>query len=264
MSAPAARVSLASLGQVAVTVTHEINNPIAYVTANLSFVHDALKQLSPTVPIAAPDLEELRGVIEECRAGLARIKQIVSDVKGLSHQTEGRAPVDIQSLLQSTARIANPALREHARLVIDLQEVPAVIGNASQLGQVVLNLLVNAAQAIPAGNPSKNQVKLSASATKDRIRIAVQDSGSGMPPEVRARLFEPFFTTKPSGVGTGLGLPVCKSIVTAHGGSIQIESTVGRGSTFTIELPLAEPEAPASTDTARPSSFPRLRLAETL
>jgi CheY-like chemotaxis protein len=131
-----------------------------------------------------------------------------------------------------------------------------VRGDAARLGQLFLNLIVNAAQAIPEGRPDENEVCISASVARDgRVAIAVSDTGSGIPPDVLGRIFDPFFTTKPNGVGTGLGLAICQSIAAAHAGEIQVESEVGRGSTFRVLLPVgASPASPAD-----PPSAPRER-----
>jgi len=131
-------------------------------------------------------------------------------------------------------------IRHRARLVRDYgADVPCIFGNEGRLGQVVLNLLVNAAQALPEGAQEANQITLRTFRKGDRVVISVRDSGAGISAENRARLFEPFFTTKPVGVGTGLGLYICRQIVESMGGTISVESVPGNGATFSVELPIA-------------------------
>jgi signal transduction histidine kinase len=130
-------------------------------------------------------------------------------------------------------------VRHRARLVMQSEGIPLVRGNAARLCQVFLNLLINAAHAIPAGQVERHEIKLVARAQEDsRVVVEVSDSGCGIPPENLERIFRPFFTTKPVGVGSGLGLSVCQRIITAHGGDISVDSVVGRGTTFRIVLPL--------------------------
>jgi CheY-like chemotaxis protein len=118
------------------------------------------------------------------------------------------------------------------------QAVPVIVGNAGRLGQVFVNLLVNAAQAITDGSADRNEVRVGLVNEGDRVKITVEDTGSGMPPEVQRRIFDPFFTTKPIGVGSGLGLAICHGIISGHGGEIQVESEEGKGTTFTVWLPV--------------------------
>jgi CheY-like chemotaxis protein len=147
-------------------------------------------------------------------------------------------------------------IRHRARLVRDYgEDVPRIFGNEGRLGQVVLNLLVNAAQALPEGAAEANQITLRTFRKGDRVVVAVRDSGAGIAPEHRARLFEPFFTTKPVGVGTGLGLYICRQIVESMGGTISVESIPGGGATFAVALPIAAcgAQAPVVVDTPVPA-----------
>jgi len=132
-------------------------------------------------------------------------------------------------------------IRHRARLVKDYGDLPPVRANESRLGQVFLNLLVNAAQAIPEGAADRNEIRIvTRSVPPGRVTIEVRDSGGGIPPEVLGRIFDPFFTTKPSGVGTGLGLSICHSIVTALDGEISVDTAAERGTTFRVTLPIAD------------------------
>lgn len=186
------------------------------------------------------------------------MRDIVRDLKLFSRADEDdRIAVDVERVLESSQRMAWNEIRHRARLVKDFAPVPPDFANESRLGQVFLNLIVNAAQAIPEGRAESNRIRIGTSlGPGGRVVVEVTDTGSGMPPDVLKRLFAPFFTTKPVGVGTGLGLSICHRIVTALGGEIRAESTLGQGSTFRVFLPPADlaksstptpPTAPART-----------------
>jgi signal transduction histidine kinase len=228
---------LASLGTLAAGVAHEINNPLAYVLTNLEF---ALSRLAES---GAPkeDLEALA----EARDGAARVRDVVRGLRAFSRPGAGRrGPADAGAELEAALRLASNDIRRRARLETSLQPVPRVVSGDHELGQVFLNLLLNAAQAIPEGRAGENVVRVEAGTdSAGWARISVQDSGVGIPPEVQRRIFEPFFTTKPLGTGTGLGLAIAHSIVVAAGGRIEVESEAGRGATFRVLLPPAPPEA---------------------
>jgi signal transduction histidine kinase len=231
---------LASVGRLAAGVGHEINNPLAYILSNLRYIQDELQQLE-----ASPSPEarqELLEAISEAREGADRVRLIVRDLKTLSRPDDvSLGPVDLVTVLRSAARMAAHEIRGRARLVEELGEVPPVHGNALRLGQVFLNLLLNAAHAITPGRAEENEIRVVARpGDAGLVIVEVRDTGCGIPPENLQRIFEPFFTTKPEGVGTGLGLAVCRSILSSLGGSIHVESQPGRGTTFLITLRLAE------------------------
>jgi CheY-like chemotaxis protein len=174
--------------------------------------------------------------------------------------------VDVVPVLRSALGVAANALRHRAQVEVALAPVPPVLASEHRLGQVFLNLLVNAAQAIPDGHPAGNRVRVVADAADDgRVRVEISDTGSGIPPEILPRIFDPFFTTKPVGVGTGLGLAICHGIVTALGGGIEVESEVGEGATFRVTLPIAReavaprPVGPSRTAPLAPDA-PRARI----
>ncbi|HSB21170.1 MAG TPA: ATP-binding protein [Anaeromyxobacteraceae bacterium] len=235
---------LASLGTLAAGVAHEINNPLAYVLTNLEF---ALSRLAES---GAPkeDLEALA----EARDGAARVRDVVRGLRAFSRPGAGRrGPADAGAELQTALRLASNDIRRRARLETSLQPVPRVVSGEHELGQVFLNLLLNAAQAIPEGHAGENVVRVeSGTDAAGWARIVVQDSGVGIPPEVQRRIFEPFFTTKPLGTGTGLGLAIAHSVVVAAGGRIEVESEVGKGATFRVLLP------PAPVQAAEPETAP--------
>jgi PAS domain S-box-containing protein len=267
---------MASMGSLAAVVAHEINNPLAYVVSNLSFSLDELGNLlaagagqtqaqpqaeQRTVPKAV--LDEAYRALQEAKDGAERVRRIVRDLKTFSRiDDQERGPVDVVKILESSINLARYEIRHRATLVTDLREVPLVDGSEHRLGQVFLNLLINAAQAIPEGHPEENEIRAVARQQEDgRVAIEISDTGSGIAPDAIGRIFDPFFTTKPAGVGTGLGLSICHGIVGALHGELLVESELGKGSTFRVILPPspqspAEPEPPAHP----PEDVPRGRI----
>jgi CheY-like chemotaxis protein/two-component sensor histidine kinase len=184
----------------------------------------------------------------EIAVSAQRIARIVADLSGFARPVARTANcADVRRSLAWAVRTTSHELRQRARVVTDVAEVPAVALDETRLGQVLVNLLVNAAHAIAEGAPERNTVTVSGrlGASGCEVVIEVRDTGSGMPASVRERVFEPFFTTKPVGEGTGLGLSVCHGIVRSAGGTLEVESTVGVGSVFRLSLPVAEPSAPS-------------------
>jgi CheY-like chemotaxis protein/two-component sensor histidine kinase len=236
---------MATVGTLAAGVAHEINNPLAYLTAALDFLHDELGAIEQKLPSAA--LGEAKQVLAEAREGAGRVKHVVRDLKTFSRaEEERRARVDLQPVIESSINMAFNEIKYRARLVKDYGATPPVFANEARLGQVFLNLLVNAAQAIPEGHAPENEIRV-VTRTDDEGRavVEVRDTGSGIPAEIVGRIFDPFFTTKPIGVGTGLGLSITRSIVTALGGRIMVESEVGKGTVFRVTLPAAPPQVDA-------------------
>jgi PAS domain S-box-containing protein len=233
---------LASVGRLAATVGHEINNPLAFVLANLEM---SLERLAAGV-VDAERAADIAEMLREAREGADRVRTIVRDLKVFSRgESEERTSVDPRRVLDSCVSMARGEIRHRARLEKRYGVTPAVRANESRLGQVLLNLLVNAAHAIPEDALDDNLITVATGTDPlGRVVIEVSDTGTGMSDEVRRHIFEPFFTTKPGGVGTGLGLSICQSIVTALGGEITVESALGRGSTFRVSLPPAPDSEP--------------------
>ncbi len=231
---------MAAMGMLAAGVAHEINNPLASVIANLELAAPITQQLkSPTGDGGRQ--AELAEHLQDARESAERVRSIVQDLKLFSRaQEDKRERVDVRRALDSSIRMAWNEIRHRAKLVREYGEVPAIDANESRLCQVFLNLLINAAQAIPEGQADRNEIRVSALARDQRVVVEVCDTGSGMSQEVLQRLFTPFFTTKPIGVGTGLGLSICHRIVSALGGEISVQSQVGAGSAFKIALPFAK------------------------
>ena len=240
---------LASLGTLAASVAHEVNNPLTYFFLNLHRLDEGL-------PASDADLRE---ALEQLGEGAERIRSVVSDLSTLSSPEESQnASVDINTVLESSLRMATNELRHRARVERALAAAPKVWGSASRLGQVFLNLIVNAAQSIPHGNAENNVVRISTRREPGSVIVEVEDTGAGIPPELRERVFEPFATSKGPHQGRGLGLYICKDIVASMGGTIGIES-LPRGTRFRVTLPesahaeLASPASAvvAATDPAR-------------
>ena len=226
---------MVSVGTLAAGVAHEINNPLAYVIANLAF---AIESLHAVQEVKA---RETVDALREAQQGAERVRHIVRDLKAFSRTDDAPAgPVDVHQVVDASINLAWNEIRHRARLVKDYQlDLPRALGSEARLGQIFLNLIVNAAQAIPEGDAERNEIRISTSTAGGNLTIAVKDTGSGIQPENLPRLFDPFFTTKPMGVGTGLGLFICQGIVRSLGGDLTVTSAVGKGSTFSVILPVA-------------------------
>ncbi len=226
---------MASIGMLAAGVAHEINNPLAAVIANLDL---AIAELADFQESAA--LEEVNEMLDDARTAADRVKHIVRDLKIFSRHEETKdSAVDVHQMLDSTLRMAWNEIKHRARLVKEYGDsIPPVRGSESRLGQVFLNLIVNAAQAIPEGNTSKHQIRISTRVDGPKVVIDIADSGTGMSVDTVRHLFTPFFTTKAQGVGTGLGLSISHRIVTDIGGELRIDSELGRGTTVHVILPI--------------------------
>jgi signal transduction histidine kinase/CheY-like chemotaxis protein len=246
---------LAALGTLAAGTAHEINNPLAYVIGNAEVLADAIDEATAGGAPLPPALAEAPALLHDMLDGAHRVRTIVRDLVAFAREPRvERGPADLERVLAFALAMANHQLRHRAQVVVELPALPAVHGDPSQLGQVFLNLLVNAAQAIPDGSAAGNQVKvagrLEAAPPGDAppmVVVEITDTGRGIDPATRDRLFDPFFTTKPPGQGTGLGLSICHGIVTALGGTIAIDGVPGRGTTVVVRLPAAAgPAVPAA------------------
>jgi PAS domain S-box-containing protein len=232
---------LASVGMLAAGVAHEINNPLSYLMGALDFLDEQAR--SAGVLGEVPDATR---ALAEAREGAQRVRQVVRDLRALSGtREERRARVALPPIVDSAIRMAASETQPRARVVREFGEAPAVVADEARLGQVVLNLLVNAAHAIPEGAAEANEIRIVIGTdASGRALLEVRDTGSGIAPEAAARIFDPFFSTKPRGVGTGLGLAICRSIVVALGGEISAEPRAGGGTTLRVVLPPAPAEAP--------------------
>jgi signal transduction histidine kinase len=272
---------MASLGTLAAGIAHEINNPLTYVIANLELIEEELPRLiqeyatavqrtpssrppadrtsdRPTSSVVAR-LNEITARLRDALDGSERIRGIVLNVKTFSRASDDhRTYVDVRSVLDSSIKVVTSEIRQRARLVREYEHVPLVLANPGQLGQVFLNLLLNAAHSIEVEDPESNVIRVATKRSPSGdIVIEVSDTGKGIPAEAQPRIFDPFFTTKPIGVGTGLGLSVCHGIVRSLGGTITVESETSRGSTFRVVLPAA-PERTLTTPLPTPALIPQV------
>ncbi|MBW2107515.1 MAG: response regulator [Deltaproteobacteria bacterium] len=262
---------MASVGQLAAGVAHEINNPTGYISSNLKTladyeddirkVLDAYHQLVETLrkipadsrPAALTEqldrvaalekeldiafvMDDLRDLTRECQDGTERIKKIILDLKDFAHPGNDKIQeADINKGIESTLNVVWNELKYKATVTKNLGDLPPVKCLPQQLNQVFMNLLVNAAQAIK----EKGEIAITTQAVNGYVEIKISDTGCGIPPENLNKVFDPFFTTKEVGSGTGLGLNVSYNIIKKHNGSIAVESQVGKGTTFTIRLPVS-------------------------
>lgn len=229
---------MASIGTLAAGVAHEVNNPLSYMKANADMMAEEIAEMSGVSPSSR--LRDLAERVAEIREGTRRIHHIVKGLKAFSRASAKKTEnIDLSRILDMAVRLASHELRHRAELVCDFAtDTPVVMGDESQLVQVAVNLIVNAAQAIPDGHRAHNVVTLSCGRTADgKAFFMVADTGKGMAPETLRQAFTPFFTTKAQDVGTGLGLAISHGIITSHGGTIAADSKEGEGTTIRVELP---------------------------
>jgi two-component system, cell cycle sensor histidine kinase and response regulator CckA len=246
---------LASLGTMAAGVAHEVNNPLAVVVANASYALEELRN---------QDSERLAGAIEaltELESAASRIAAIVSGLQAFSRPaqpigTDADVGVAVEWAIRSTAH----EYRDLASVVVHVVAIPRVKLDETRLGQILVNLMMNAAHAIAPGHYAESSVTIGARVADDKVVIEVRDTGSGMTPEVLKRVFEPFYTTKGASVGAGLGLAICHGIVASAGGRLEVESTLGEGSMFRVTLPIAVRGASAPAFSAEATTQHRGRI----
>jgi PAS domain S-box-containing protein len=236
---------LASLGVLAASVAHEINNPLACALGGLESVSAALDDQTN------PRLNEALDVMGE---GMDRVRRIVRDLRTLGQSDDARVTaVDPNAALESTLTLVAKRLAGRARVERDYQDVPPVCANPARLGQVLLNIVLNAIDAIPEGAPADNVVRLATGhGAEGCVFLEISDSGPGIPADVLGHIFDPFFTTKAAGQGTGLGLTICQRIVNELGGKISATSALGGGTTLRVVLPVAEGSIPSDSVSVLP------------
>jgi PAS domain S-box-containing protein len=224
---------LASIGMLAAAVAHEINNPLTYANLCLQLLHREL----PSLPLG-DQRERILEHVANATHGVERVATIVRDLRAFSRPDDGElGRVDVIASLEQAIKLVGNDVRHRARIVREYEDPPPVKANASRLEQVFVNVLINAAQAIGAGSPSQHEIRVAVRNEAADVVIEISDTGPGIAPELRERVFEPFFSTKEIGVGTGLGLAVCRSIVEQFGGKILAEAAA-RGTRMTIRLPI--------------------------
>jgi PAS domain S-box-containing protein len=242
---------MSAIGTLAASVAHEINNPLAAMVGNLQLaLADA--QTVDGGGLEPARVKDLGDELADSVVCAGRIAEIVRDLRVFARAQEAvSGPVDVQEVVESALRLARNELHHRAQVTRDWRPVPMVRGSAARLGQVFLNVIVNAAQSIEAGRAETNRVTVRTRELEPgQVAVEIQDTGCGMVPETLRRAFEPFFSTKAPGTGTGLGLPISRKLLDEMGGRIEIESTPGKGTLTRVVLPAARdevaPPAPAS------------------
>ncbi len=252
---------MASLGQLAAGVAHEINNPIGFVISNVSTLaeyNEALHEFAEhtinylnapndnvkqkILDIAKKEdilfiVDDISTIVNDAQEGLGRVKDIVANLKQFARTDEEQSEAfDLNENIENTIKVAWNELKYKVNLVKDFKaDLPLVFGHPGKINQVILNMLVNAAQAIE----GEGEIKLRTQAVDKYVRLDIEDNGCGMSDEVKAKIFDPFFTTKPVNVGTGLGLSISYGIIEEQGGRIEVVSEIGEGTCFKIYLPVA-------------------------
>jgi two-component system NtrC family sensor kinase len=274
---------MASIGQLAAGVAHEINNPIGFISSNLNSLADYSVMLGKALTAlrtllqdcltdgspAADRVQSVRQLCEECDVdyitadlhklveesmeGTRRVRQIVADLRDFSHMdSPDVAEEDVNKLLDKTINVAWNELKYKAEVTKEYGAIPAIRCYGGKLGQVFVNLLVNAAQAIK----ERGRITVRTGLAGDHVWVEIEDTGCGIPPEAAGRVFEPFYTTKEVGKGTGMGLHIAYKIIEAHGGKISLRSKVGEGTVFRVELPVAGPSGTPDQETQHEPTAP--------
>lgn len=265
---------MASVGQLTAGIAHEINNPLAFVSSNLNRIQEYFadivellaqwRQLGEVLSADPKAAGELKGIkayaeqidlpflladfprmMESIHEGVERIKKIVEGLRGFAHMSQDEAiPAQLNTAIDDTLLIVWNELKYKAEVKKHLEDVPPVTCNLGEIKQVIVNLLVNAAHAIA----ERGVITISTRADEKYIYLSVSDTGSGISADNLRRIFDPFFTTKPVGKGTGLGLWISSSIVQKHGGTISVNSELGKGTTFVVKLPITQEEIHSSKE----------------
>jgi PAS domain S-box-containing protein len=235
---------LAAMGTLVTGVAHEINNPLAAIMASTGTATEDVAELESILRGgSSPDPErlfhraaEVHEMLRDVTSSAQRISGIVKGLSIFGRPDQDRRPTRLDETIHKSLDWLPPLVAERAVIRVEVEEVPEAMASESQIAQVLVNLVDNAALAIPDGRKGEVLIRLGRG-LPDMVRLEVSDNGRGIAPQLMERIFEPFFTTRPQGKGTGLGLSICSAIVTAHGGTLTVESEVGKGSTFRVELP---------------------------
>jgi len=230
---------LVTTGTLAAGIGHEINNPLQYVIGNLDVAIDELRSIAGPSPSSR--IADIVTALVEARQGSDRIREVVRGLRTFAREEDVLVPTDVHAAASIARNMAMHELRHRVKLIEDLHPVAAVLADEARLSQILVNLLVNAAQCFTERDPARNLVTLRARQVEAHVVLEVSDNGPGIGAPTLARIFDPFFTTKPVGQGTGLGLAICQSIATSLGTEIECDTQLGVGTTFRIRLATAPP-----------------------
>jgi signal transduction histidine kinase/CheY-like chemotaxis protein len=259
---------LAAVGQLANGVAHEINNPASWVILNVDHARSLLADARGLGLGALPAYDLLAGIdaaLADVQEGMIRIRAVVDNLRSFTRLDHVQGELDLNEVIRGACQLAQPAFRGVARLVLDLGEIPALVGDRTRLGQMVTNLLVNAAQAIGDGG-ADHEIAITTVDLDDHVLLAIEDTGPGIPEELRERVFDPYFTTKSFEVGTGLGLALVREIVMQHDGDIRIAASTRGGARVEVRIPVrhggSDQPAQQPVSVATPTRRARLLLID--
>lgn len=245
---------LAALGTLAAGIAHEVSNPLAAAALRLDLLEARMAKV-----LTGVHLEEVQDAVKDVRASHQRVMEIIRELRAFSRvDDERRALVDVGEVVAGALKMASSTLQRAGAVIAEPGELPPVLANAGRLEQVFVNLLINAAQALPQGRPG-NEIRVRGRVVGDQVAVEVVDNGQGIAPEHLGRVFDPFFTTKPVGIGTGLGLAVSHRIVESYGGALEVESLPGQGTTVRVRLPAAAGLQPRPSTPVPPSALRKRR-----
>jgi CheY-like chemotaxis protein len=251
---------LASLGTLAAGMCHEINNPLTSILANAQVLESAIegwqRQLREHASFELAERTwKARDSLDDLREGAERIRRIIADLSVFGRPLdEPYRPTDVLVSVEWALRVSVSQIRTRARVIKDVKPVPPVLADETRLSQVLVNLLINAAHAIPEGDAERQTIRVATDVDeRGQVVLSVEDSGAGIAPETLPHIFDPFFTTKVEGIGSGLGLSICHGIVQSLGGEIRVHSRLGQGSRFEVLLPPAALDSGAVAAEAEPA-----------
>jgi PAS domain S-box-containing protein len=260
---------LATVGTLAAGVAHEVNNPLSYVLANLVFLQEQLEDIKRHLQMngsfdgtCQKTFEEMKGELADIAKGSEKIRDIVKGLKAFVRANDDELEkVDLNQAVESAINMSFHIIKQKARVEKDFAvDLPHLIANSGKLQQVFINLLINAAQSMEGNKPEKNKISIRTGRYDGIVFVEFKDTGVGIPEKILPRIFDPFFTTKPTGVGTGLGLSVSNEILNHYGGTIEVQSTMGKGSTFTVKLPRENGQEVAAVNPVLPVEVKRGRV----
>ncbi|HEX4341660.1 MAG TPA: ATP-binding protein [Polyangiaceae bacterium] len=251
---------LREMALLAATAAHDAAGPLTYVLSNLEYL-DAQLALHES-ELSAGRVSELRQCLREATLSAMHVRDIVRAIHAPRTTPLRESQVDLHRLLLSCIKVARTEIDHRARVITEFDAIPQLVGSEAHLRRVFLNLIINAAQAVAGDSENENFIRVVTRKTSDgNVVVEIADSGPGIPEETLPHVFEPFFTTKPAHEGAGLGLAVCRHVLNELGGNIEVETTLGRGATFRVALPVAPPSTvpPANTEARLTPSVPPVR-----